>query len=336
MKFIAIADLHLSMYAQDKIIPETSLPERLHYLNEVLRNIADYAININVNINNIVIAGDIFHNKSIIHSLAQSIFLDFLRDHRALNFIIISGNHDMSSKSGSGVSALKSLDNEPNVTMIHEPTVIDNINFVPWNPETMVDDIKSSNSEYLVAHFGLNEAQLSSGISIVSDVKLKDLSGYKHCILGHYHLPQSVGNVTYVGSPIQLDWGEKGEVKRFLIVDTDTNEINSVPTEGYKKFIEYKITNENKEDILKEARKAKENGDYVQLVKHEDIDVDDFNKEFKIVDKTERDITDRGIVISMSQDERIEKFLSIKKIKEKDFERYKKVGIDIMNSVEGD
>ena len=335
MKFIALADLHLSMYAQDKIIPESSLPERLHYLNTVLKNVSNYALE--NDIENIVIAGDILHNKSIIHSLAQSIFLDYIRLYnKDLYFIIIDGNHDMSSKSGTGVSALKSLDNEPNVNMIHNPTVINNISFIPWNPETMVDDIKNSKEDYLVAHFGLNEAQLSSGISIVSDVRLKDLIKFKHCILGHYHLPQSVGNVTYVGSPIQLDWGEKGEEKRFLIVDTDSNEIKSVPTIGYKKFIEYKITNENKEDIIKEARKAKENGDYVQLVKHEDIDVDDINEEFKIVDKTERDITDRGITISMTQDERIDKYLKIKKIKEEDFERYKKVAIDIMNSCEGD
>ena len=334
MKFVAIADLHLSMYAQDSIIPETSLPERLHSLNIVLRNVANYSLE--NDIKNIVIAGDIFHNKSIIHSLAQSIFLDYVRDFLSLHFIIVSGNHDMSSKSSQGVSALKSLDNEPNVNMIHNPTVIENISFIPWNPETMVGDIKNSKEEYLVAHFGLNEAQLSSGISIVSDIGLKDLIKFKHCILGHYHLPQSVGNVTYVGSPIQLDWGEKGEEKRFLIVDTDSDEIKSIPTIGYKKYIEYKITNENKEDIIIKARKSKKNGHYVQLVKHEDIDVDDINKEFKVVDKTERDITDRGITISMSQDERIDKYLKIKKIKEEDFERYKKVAIDIMNSCEGD
>ena len=334
MKFIAIADLHLSMYAQDKIIPESALTERLHYLNEVLRNTSDYATENDIQI--IVIAGDVLHTKSIIHSLAQSVFLDYLRDYSSLNFIIIDGNHDMSSKSGKGVSALKSLDNEPNVTMIHKPTTIENIDFIPWNSETMVNDIKNSSAEYLVSHFGLNEAQLSSGISIVSDIGLKDLIKFKHCILGHYHLPQTVGNVTYIGSPIQLDWGEKGEEKRFLIVDTDSGGIKSIPTTGYKKYIEYKITNENKEEIIKQAKKEKEKGNYIQLVKSEDIDTDDISKDFRIVDKTERDITDRGISISMSQDERIDKYLEIKKIKPEEVEIYKKIGIDIMNSCMGD
>lgn len=333
MKFISLADLHLSMYAQDKIIPESLLPERLHYTNVVMRNVANYSLE--NNIKNIVIAGDILHNKSVIHSLAQSIFLDYLRDYRNINFIIIDGNHDMSSKSGQGISALKSLDNEPNVDMIHNKKIIENVLFVSWNPETMINDIKNGEAEYLVSHFGLNEAQLSSGISIVSDVKLKDLINYKHCILGHYHKPQSVGNVTYIGSSIQLDWGEKGEEKRFLVVDTENEEIESISTIGYRKYIEYEITNENKEDIIEEARKAQENGDYIQIVKHELIDTDDIDKEFKIVDKTEKDITDRGIVTSMSQSERIRRYLEIKEIKEEEFETYQKVGINIINSCEG-
>ena len=333
MKFIAIADLHLSAYSQDKIIKGTNLPERLYYLNKVLTNIAKFAIDDNIKI--IVIAGDIFHNKSIIYSLAQSVLLDFIREFEDLKFIYFSGNHDMSSKSGKGVSALKCLDNEPNVIMIHKPQVIENIFFVPWNPETMVNDIKNNDSDYLVAHFGLNEAQLSSGISIISDVKLSDLKHYKHCILGHYHKPQSVGNTTYVGSPIQLDWGEKGEEKRFLIVDSDSGKIESVPTFGYKKYIEYIITNENKEEILEEAKKEKEKGHMIQLVKKEDIDTDDIGKEFRIVDKTEKDITDRGIISSMSQDERIDKYLEIKKIKPEEVEIYKKIGIEIMNSCMG-
>jgi len=331
MRFVAIADLHLSMYAQDSIIPETSLPERLNSLNIVLRNTADYALG--NDIKNIVIAGDILHNKSIIHSIAQSIFLDYVREYKEITFITLDGNHDLSSKSGKGVSALKSLDSELNVDMIHLPKIIENILFVPWNPETMIDDIKNNDADYLVSHFGLNEAQLSSGISIVSDIKLRDLSKFKHCILGHYHLPQTVGNVTYVGSPIQLDWGEKGEEKRFLVVDTDLGKVKSIPTIGYKKYMEYKITNENKDEIVEEARKSKEEGHYVQIVKTENIDTVDLSNEFKIVDKSEVDITNRGIITSMSQVERNKKYLEIKEIK--DIEKYEKVGIDIIESCSG-
>ena len=93
------------------------------------------------NIPNIVIAGDTFHTKSIIHALAQSVLLDFVKSFPELNFIIIDGNHDMSSKSGDGVSALRCLDDVNNVDMIHESKQIENIAFVPWHPKKMKNDI---------------------------------------------------------------------------------------------------------------------------------------------------------------------------------------------------
>ena len=91
MRAIVIADLHLSMYANDPYIE--GYPERLFYLLKVLRQIADYAIK--NGINKIIVAGDTFHTKSIIHSLAQSELLDYLRYYNGkVEFIIVDGNHD--------------------------------------------------------------------------------------------------------------------------------------------------------------------------------------------------------------------------------------------------
>ena len=103
MKFIFIADLHLSGYSQDKIVE--NLPERLNSIKNVLYEIADYAIN--NNIFTIVIGGDILHGKSIIHALAQSVMLEYFRNYNGkLQFVIIDGNHDLSGKGNDAISAL--------------------------------------------------------------------------------------------------------------------------------------------------------------------------------------------------------------------------------------
>jgi len=221
MRAVVTGDLHYSLYGSDPVM-ENGLNERLCYIDKVFRNsILQYAID--NKIENCIVAGDIFHNKSIIHSLAMAVFVDTLRDHPQIHFYLIDGNHDHSKMSGTGVSALKSLSKEPNVTVIHDTLQIENIYMVAWNNKIVKNITSYKGSDYLISHFGLNEASLSSGISIVSDLGMKNLSKYKFVLLGHYHKPQEISNSStqlyYVGSPIQLDRGERHENKRFLDVD---------------------------------------------------------------------------------------------------------------------
>jgi len=208
MKFIFTADLHFSTYNSDQIIKESGFPERLDSLIKTLNNMINYGRE--HNIKNIVVGGDILHNKNL-----------------------LDGNHDMSSKTIDSVSGLKSLDSEQNVHTIHEIEKIENIMFVPWKYASK-EVLKNEKSDYLISHFGLNEGTLSSGISIVSDISIKDLSNFKFVLLGHYHRGQNITNdnttLYYVGSPIQLDWSEKNEEKRFLVVDTNLNTIHKYNT----------------------------------------------------------------------------------------------------------
>lgn len=330
MKYIVLADIHLSLYSQDRIISESALPERLHHLNIILRDIAEQAISNQINC--IIIAGDIFHTKSVIHSLAQSVLLDFIRDYnKTLTFFIIDGNHDLSSRSEVTISALKCLDSETNVNMIHKTKQIDNMLFVPWS-STMFNDIKNGNTPFLISHFGLNEATLSSGISIVADIGLKDVKQYQKCILGHYHTPQEVSNIIYVGSPIQLDWGEKHEEKRFLIFDNETGLIDSIPTTGYKKYYEFEITTENKTELIEQVKLLQEEGHSVSITKKTNIDTADIEKEFKIVNKVDIDITNRGISSTMTEQERLKRFLEVKEIPVEKCPIYEKEALEIIEA----
>jgi len=333
MKYIITGDLHLSATNSENMIE--GLPEKLFYTGNALKNMVEFASK--NNIPNIIIGGDVFHNKSILHVLAQSFFLDFIRNNTNITFYIISGNHDMSSRSGNGVTALKCLDNEPNVKMFHEATLVNNLYFVPWHPEKMNEEIKNppKGADFLIGHLGLNEGALNSGISIVSDIGLKDVSKYKHCFLSHYHKPQTVGNVTYVGSPIQEDWGEREDEKRFIILDTETDNVESIPTTGYKKFYQFDLTKENKKEVLKLAEKLKKEGNEIKLCKQDNVIVSDINESFIIIDKTEKDITNRGIDSSMSEEEKLKKYLEISEIQESSLDEYLRVGLWILNNAVG-
>jgi len=338
MRAVVTGDLHFSLYGSDKVM-DNGLHERLYYIDKVFReSILDYAIN--NNIENCIVAGDIFHNKSIIHSQALSAFVDIIRDYRKIYFYLIDGNHDHSKMSGDGVSSLKSLAKEPNVTVIHDTLEIENIHMVAWNNKMIKNIADYKGSDYLISHFGLNEATLSSGISLVSDLGMNDLKKYKYVLLGHYHKPQEIKNTStqlyYVGSHIQLTRGERHENKRFLDVDFENNNILSVETTGYKKYFQMKISdNATTEDILKEAKKLEDAGHEITLeLSGDDLDVSKIPDEFRKIDKREIDITNRGVSLDMSEEDRLKSYLTIKEIPEYDIDMYMNIAKEIIGENE--
>jgi len=336
MKFAFTADIHLSRYGQDPINDVSGLPERLHGIVNALKSMVTYCLK--NDIKTIIIGGDILHGKSIIYALAQDIMLQFFNKYDDITFWVIDGNHDLSGKGDDAISALRSLESITNVEWVSSyPEKLENILLVPYSTK-LVDQVKTGEADILISHFGLSEGILNSGISLISKISMSDLrSRYKLVLLGHYHKEQEIieDNISmyYVGSPIQLDWGEKGDNKRFLVVDTKTLEVESILTKGYQKFIELELTSKNKDEVMKIAKEAQEKGHYIKLLQTEKVDISGF-EDFNVVDKTETDVTDRGITSTMSQKEKLERYLEIKEISENERQEYLDIGLEIIDACE--
>lgn len=337
MKFLFTADIHLSRYAQDKVDSKSNLPERLHSIKNALYSMGEYCQDNDIDL--FIIGGDIMHTKSVIYSIAQDIMLDFFEKYEDIEFWVLDGNHDLSGKGQGALSSLRPLHHVQNVEWIsRNPVGNDDFVCIPYSYE-VVNQVKKDERKILISHFGLSEGVLNSGISIVSQIKLNDLIGkYDLVLLGHYHKPQEIISddikLYYVGSPIQLDWGEKGDEKRFLVVDTDTLDVQSIPTTGYKKHIELEINSKNKEEVFQLAEQAQSAGDYVKIVKTETVDID--SDQFTVIDKSEKDITNRGVTSTMSDKDKLQRFMEIKEISAEKQEAYLTKGLDIIESCEGE
>lgn len=337
MRFAYIADIHLSRYGQDQIEDKTNLPERLHSIRSAIYEVAEYCVA--NGILTIIIGGDLLHGKSIIYAIAQEIMIQFFEDFtHVINFIVIDGNHDLSGKGNEIVSALRPLRTIHGVQWVKFSETYhlapEDIFFVPYS-NNLPQIVKSNKARILISHFGVSEGMLNSGMSIVSDISMKHLSGrYELVLLGHYHKPQEIVKdgvrLFYVGSPIQLDWGERDDVKRFLVVDTDTLQVDSIPITKYKKHIQIEITSENKDEAIKLAREARESGNHVKVIMKDIVDLSEIKGEFNVIDKTERDITDRGITSNMSMEDKLKRYLEIKKIPESEYELYIQVAMEII------
>jgi DNA repair exonuclease SbcCD nuclease subunit len=318
-KLLNTADWHYALYhGEGKSIEGT--PEKLFYIIATCRNMCEYAVKNSIEY--IAILGDIYHTKSVIYTQAQDELFKIVREYKdKICFIFLQGNHDLSSRSDVASSTLEGFRSEPNVIVITKTTTLSEIPdsiFIPYTPD-IVNDVKSNSSKNLFSHFGVSEARLNSGISIISDIRITDLKArYENVFLGHYHMPQDIiltgFELFYTGSPIQLDLGEKNQEKRFMVYDLSNGKKESVFTEGYKKIYEYTITNQNRAELLDAANTHKKNGHEVRFIRTDNIDVSDIVKDFTVVDRSEKDIRNRGLNLSMNDVEKIKRYMEIQGI----------------------
>jgi len=321
MRRIAIGDIHLSAYKDDPI-GESNLPKRLHDLDIVLRKICDFATE--NNIGNIDILGDLNNDKDVIYTDAQNVFKDILMNYSDIEFLLISGNHDLSSTGEHQTSSVSAFEGYSNVTCITSLVQIDNLTIVPFSG-TMIEELHECEpSDILLSHFGLSEGVLQSGISIITDIKLKDLAKYKLVLLGHYHKPQEISNpntqLYYTGNLIHTTWNDKNETKRFLVYDTETLQVASIELSGFQEYREFIIEDEaSVKKILDEADKARNEGHKVRIKKKFKGDID---SDLVIIDDTEVDVTQRGLSSTMTTDEKLKRYLEVKEIPEDEHEKY--------------
>jgi len=329
MKRIAVGDIHLSGYKDDPI-QEDGLPLRLSQLINVFNNICSFAKKNGITC--VDILGDVHNDKDIIYTDAQNVFINVLNRFPDLNFHIFSGNHDMSSKGEFQSTAIQPLDQVNNVECYYEPTVIDNITIVPYSNKMVEHIMNADPNAILLSHFGLNEAKVSSGISIVSDISLRLLSKFKLVLLGHYHKPQKLENkhttLYYTGNPIHLNWGDKNDSKRFLMYDTDTLEVVSLKLSGFVEFREF-VIDDNTEDpktVIREAEELRQQGHKVRVRKTTKNKIVIESKDLVIIDDTPIEAQDRGISITMTRQEQLKKYMELKGIPEEEQEEYLTIG----------
>lgn len=327
MKFLATADLHVKVWT-DKLYDENGHPMKLIETLNAFDQMCQYGVK--NDIKNVIIAGDVNDLKNIVHYKSFVMLKNLISRYQDIKFYIISGNHDEASREDM-LSAIQLLDGPDNViTIVKNPMVIDDITFIPWSSNVLDNIRKCEGNNILISHFGLNEAMVNSGLSIRSKIGLKDVQKFNTVILGHYHLPQTIENVWYTGNLIQKDYGEAGEEKRFLVVDSDNGTIDSIPTYGYRKYFNIEINDKTEIDnIIEEVSKLKKDGNYITIRNKTDSDItiDDV----KIVTDYNDTSINRGITTSMSISEQLKKYLVINNIPEDRHEEYLSSIINILN-----
>ena len=231
-------------------------------------------------INDIIIPGDIFHNRSEISVNTLTIAKEFFDNLKDFRIFISAGNHDCYYKDRSDVNSLSLLKGWSNIVVVDKtPLLIESkgkkISLIPWG--TSVEDIPEA--DICFGHFEIQTFKMNS--YKVCDHGMESTSLLEKSPLvfsGHFHTKDErsykKGKIIYVGSPYQQNFGDVDQIRGIYTFNTETNNLNFIENEKSPKHIKIFLTKlKNKEQ---DASFIKENipNNIVSLVIDEELDND--------------------------------------------------------------
>jgi len=245
MKIAITADLHAHDYTSFARTLPNGMNSRLKRCLDALEQLLNYCRK--NGITNIWFLGDLFHARSKIDIAVYTAVYELLKTWRGegrQKILMAVGNHDQYLKDGSINSSM------PLSELIIPwdiPGFIDSedrkfgVSILPYMtpPEKIRTEIETELNQYpegmkkiLLAHLPISGAVVGSGFHPREEATLEDIQADKWdlVLLGHYHRRQRLtDNVWYVGAPIQQDFGDEGNDDGFMVLDTDTLELEAVP-----------------------------------------------------------------------------------------------------------
>lgn len=195
------------------------------------------------NIKDIVFAGDLFQDRQKIDVATYSLTFDTLFKHcdGSINVWLLLGNHDLWYHDKWDISSVLPFSALPNVTVINKASIYNigglEIDFLPYvrNPIEHLQEFETttkhrSGLKVMVGHLAIHGAELNTLYHKLADVILEhdgdmvkvgpDLfKCWDKVFLGHYHGAQKIENIEYIGSPLQLTFGEAFQEKHVIIYD---------------------------------------------------------------------------------------------------------------------
>lgn len=264
MKFLIFSDLHIHKYKNHN----ESKNSRFYDCLRVLEDVFEMAYS--RKIKHILFCGDLFDSpKELDTEVINETFTTFkgLLYNTNIQFISISGNHDISTKSLYGEyinSSQKFLSKAlSNFILLDDKSIkigdvtINGFRYYDFTEDFLKD---YNNREYEGKVINLIH-QSPIGISnkfIHADLDISKLKGMTFC--GHIHTPEILAdNFVVVGNPIHRDKGDIDQEKYIWVYDTDTEELEVIQLEGYMKFTSEETEDSNDIVVIKPLEVESEN-----------------------------------------------------------------------------
>jgi DNA repair exonuclease SbcCD nuclease subunit len=232
-------------------------------------------------IDEIIIPGDIFHNRNEINVSTLAVAKEFFDYFKDFTVYISSGNHDCFYKNNSTVNSISILNGWSNILIIDKQCVTfktpyKDIVMVPWGIE--YDQIPKTDG-IIFGHFEISSFYMNS--YKVCEHGMGSTQLFKKApmiISGHFHKKDDrkydKGRIVYLGSPYQHNFGDTGDARGIYVLDLENNELEFIENNISPKHLKLstKAFVENPESIKSELLKEQLKNNIVSLVIDTEID----------------------------------------------------------------
>lgn len=213
--------------------------------------------------------GDWFHNRESTNNRIWNGSLNVLEklcNKFKRGVYIFLGNHDVYYKDNNEIHSLAGLSKIfPNLHIIVKPEIFTinskhNILILPWMDDTekltktVVDHI--GKVDYIMCHADIQNMKLNKYVKIEHGLDLSVLKQFKKVYSGHIHIRQEYRNILYIGTPYEMDRGDRGNVKGFYVMDATKPElkekfISNDKSPKFVKFLAKSLLEMNKSELRK-------------------------------------------------------------------------------------
>ena len=226
-KVLFFSDLHLGVHQNSATWHNIAL-DLADWIDEVA---------IQHKIDTIFFAGDVFHDRheigvNTLHTAKK--FFDKLSKYKVH---LLPGNHDAFLSSTVEVNSVEILESE-NVFVYTNPTTLlvgdKKVTFCPW--KTDISNLEKV--DMLVGHFEIMNFHMTATKICDHGSNSEDLLSKANCVVtGHFHTRdlrfyEDNKYILYLGSPYEMDFGDRGQRKGVSIIDFNATGKESI------KFIE--------------------------------------------------------------------------------------------------
>jgi len=236
LKILFFSDIHVYKHRGDEKFIQIAL--------DFIDYIGSYSIR--NSIKHLIFCGDLFHTKTKIDSVDFIKVRDKIREiAKKLNFYFIIGNHDMPILDSAEGSIIKAFDEYGKIIENYKWFDFDNIRFhlVSYRKYASMPEFKMSTKNILVMHQDIIGFKMNDNyINKQEGLNVQSLKQFDLVFSGHYHIHQSKGNIIYIGSPFQINFGERNDVKGFVVFDTSSFKWEFIE---YKKAPKFKVIHYN-------------------------------------------------------------------------------------------
>jgi DNA repair exonuclease SbcCD nuclease subunit len=224
-RFLLIGDIHYGF--------KSNQSRYLDVTDDVMNRAAEVAKEKDVD--KVIFLGDYFDNRNTINvkTLIRGV-RTLKKVAETVPVILIPGNHDYYYRITKDYLSLEALGLiDENIKVVNEMTAMEadgvTLLLVPW---LMPDDVpkfqrvaNSGKFQICLGHFEIVGFELNvQGFVNQAGFHKEELSQFRKVYTGHFHKRQTKDNITYIGSPYEIDFGEAGDTKGFTILHLPSSE----------------------------------------------------------------------------------------------------------------